>query len=209
MNKFIKKTGLLSLAIILSPTALADGNVRAHYSLENESNEVGAEYNITPVSKVGIIGESLAGTTDIKYTHTFIPVKNLYVSPIVGYFAYSSDNALSPGFEDIVYGRLNVTYAPIKQVALYAEYTDSIAVKDVDLGEVEQLRAGVIIKPVDNLSFVYRYAEQEFVNFFGIETQKNEYWLSYKFTSGLEPYLYAIDQKGADLNVNLGLQYNF
>lgn len=209
MNKLIKTTGLLSIAVSLSSVAIADGNVRVHYSLENESNEVGAEYNISPVSKIGIIGESLAGTTDIKYTHTFIPIKNVYVSPIVGYFAYSSDNALSPGFDDIVYGRLNVTYAPIKQVALYAEYTDSIAVSDVDLGEVKQLRAGAVIKPIDNLSFVYRYAEQEYVNFFGIETQKHEYWLSYKFNNGLEPYLYAIDQKNANLNVNVGLQYNF
>ncbi|MGR5231830.1 hypothetical protein [Vibrio rotiferianus] len=209
MNKVIKTTGLLSLAITLSPSVLATGNVRAHYSLEHESNEVGAEYNITPVSKVGIIGESLAGTTDMKYMHTFIPVKNVYVSPIIGYFSYSRNNALSPGFEDIVYGRLNVTYAPVKQLALYAEYTDSMAVKDVDIGEVEQFRAGAIIKPIDNLSFVYRYAEQEYVNFFGIKTQKNEYWLSYKFTNGLEPYLYGIDQKGADFNINLGLQYNF
>lgn len=209
MKKTTKLTALISLAITLSPSALAVGNIRAHYSLENESNEVGAEYNITPFSKVGIIGESSGGATDIKYTHTFAVMPKLYISPVVGYLAYNSTNMLTPGFDDVVYGRLNVAYAPIKQVALFAEYTESKAVQDVDFGEFEQFRAGAVIKPIDNLKFIYRYWEQEYGNFFGVEVKKNEYWLSYNFTNGLEPYVYTVDQKGADLNVNLGLQYNF
>lgn len=74
------------------------------------------------------------------------------------------------------------------------------------------MRAGVIVS-YSGVKLIYRYTHSEFNNIpteFPQHVGKHELWASYKFNNGIEPYLFLVDGEYAkNVDVNLGLQYNF
>lgn len=192
------------LLILLVPNIALANSIRIHHNLETQDTEVGAEVRFSPLNKISVLGNT-GGETDVKYAHAFLLSPKFIATTEIGYYSLQDTG-------DLLYARAGGIFNPIKHLAFFAEYANSISLGSEALAEQSNSRAGAVID-YSGIKLIYRYTHAEFNNMPEFSPQnagKHEIWASYKFANGLDPYLYLVDAEySQSVDVNIGLQYHF
>lgn len=107
------------LLILLLPNIVMANSVRVHHSIETKDTEVAAEIKFTPFKKLSALGNT-KGEVDVKYSHAFMLSEQFIATTEVGYYSLGQTG-------DLLYARAGAAYNPIKPLAFFAEYSNSIS----------------------------------------------------------------------------------
>ncbi|GEM80345.1 hypothetical protein [Vibrio superstes] len=181
--------------------------LRSHVDLESETQEVSGSLKLTPVDKLSAAYQTQAGGNYyLEYARGFKLSQQFYLTADIGFFKLVEE-------ESIGYLGAQFSYVPSREWVLSVDFTETESLGDYSISEHRYIAASALWRPTFKTELLIQTTRvqpkgvmQEVVGNY------NEYeaYAAYQCTTTIKPYIYTIKKETSkDMNVNLGVEFNF